>query len=79
MSPPAPAPRPARSWRVVVAVVVGAGAGFIIGAGLYLLLDPWLEAQGGPLEEFQGLVFNLVPGLTVIGGGLGGWWGVRRR
>ena len=40
---------------------------------LYLWLNPALEGRGDWLEEFQGLLFNVVP----LGGGAGGllgWW-----
>ncbi len=74
----APEPQRARSLPIVIGVAIGAILGFAIGAGAYLLLDPWLESQSSLLREMQGLAFNLVPGLTLIGGGLGAWWGVRR-
>lgn len=79
MNNPAPQQRPARSLRIVVAVAIGAIMGFAVGSGSYLLLEPWLEAQSGPLREMQGFAFNLVPGLTVIGGLLGAWWALRQR
>ena len=78
MNIPAPEPQRARSLPIVIGVAVGVIIGFAIGAGAYLLLDPWLEERGGLLREMQGLAFNLVPGLTLVGGGLGAWWGVRR-
>lgn len=72
--------RPAdhRAMRIIGGVIVGAIIGFVIGAGAYFILAPWLENQDGLLREMQGFAFNLVPGLTVVGGGLGAWWGLRR-
>lgn len=61
----------------MLGVTVGTILGFAMGAGAYLLLAPWLEDRGGLLEEWQGFAFNLVPGLTVIGGGIGAWCVVR--
>lgn len=72
-TPPEP-----RSTRIVLGVVVGVIVGFIIGAAAYFLLSPWLETRTGLLREMQGFAFNLVPGLALIGGGLGAWWGLRR-
>jgi len=78
MNTSAPEPQRARFLPIVIGVAIGAILGFAIGAGAYLLLDPWLESSSSPLREMQGFAFNLVPGLTLIGGGLGAWWGVRR-
>ena len=78
MNGPAPEPQRARSLPLVIGAVIGAIIGFALGAGAYLLLDPWLESRSGLLREMQGLAFNLVPGLALIGGGLGAWWAVRR-
>jgi prolipoprotein diacylglyceryltransferase len=68
---------------IIGAAIVGAIIGFIIGAGAYFLLAPWLENQDGLLREMQGFAFNLVPGLTLLGGGVGAgvgaWWASRRR
>ena len=69
----------AETVRIVGGVIVGAVIGFIIGALAYFLIAPWLENQEGLLREMQGFTFNLVPGLTILGGGLGAWWAVRRR
>ncbi|HSO92262.1 MAG TPA: hypothetical protein VLR70_14040 [Arthrobacter sp.] len=38
----------------------------------YLLITPVLEASPGLLRELQGLSWNLVPGLTLLGG-VTGW------
>lgn len=75
-TPPAPQPR---SSRILAGVLVGAVIGFIVGAAAYFILSPWLETRSGVLRELQGFAFNLVPGLTIIGGAFGAWWGVRRR
>jgi cell division protein FtsX len=49
----------------------GAVAGFLLGWGIYALATPALEASDGLIRETQGLVWNLVPLLTVAGGVLG--------
>lgn len=69
-----------RRWlvRTVLGVAAGAAAGFLVAVPVYLLLGPVLESSGGLLRETQGLLWNLVPVLTVIGGGLGWWWTRRR-
>ena len=44
---------------------------------LYLWLNPALEGRDDWLEEFQDLLFNVVP----LGGGAGGhlgWWASRK-
>lgn len=69
----------AGTMRIIGGVIVGGVIGFIIGALAYFLLAPWLEDQSGLLREMQGFTFNLVPGLTILGGALGAWWAVRRR
>jgi len=69
----------ADTMRIIGGVIVGAVIGFILGALAYFLIAPWLENQEGLLREMQGFTFNLVPGLTILGGVLGAWWAVRRR
>ncbi len=69
----------ADTMRIIGGVIVGAVIGFIVGALAYFLIAPWLENQEGLLREMQGFTFNLVPGLTILGGALGAWWAVRRR
>ena len=63
--------------RVVIGVVVGGLVGFALGSSLYLGLTPSLEEATGPLREMQGLLWNLVPLLTLSGAALG-WWVARR-
>ena len=43
---------------------------FAIGAAVYLLANPLLEARGGAVEELQGLLWNVVPLLSVVGSDL---------
>ncbi len=65
-----------RAWRIALAGLAGAGVGLAIGVGLYLVLAPWLESQTGSLREMQGLAWNLVPVLTLLGAGaasFGAW------
>lgn len=57
---------------------MGAILGFAVGAVVYVLLTPTLEASSGILREMQGFSWNLVPGLTVLGAVLG-WVLARRR
>lgn len=59
-------------------MLVGAAVGLAVGAGLYLLVDPVLEDAGGLLEELQGLSWNLVPGLGIVGAVVGTRWRHRR-
>lgn len=63
--------------RSVVAAVVGGLLGFALGSAIYLGLNPVLEESAGLLREMQGLLWNLVPVLTLAGVALG-VWGVRR-
>ncbi len=47
---------------------LGGGAiGFALASTIYLLVTPVLEASTGLLREMQGLSWNLVPALTVLG------------
>ena len=70
-----PVPRP---WAVLLAVVLGALAGFGVGAVAYLAVNPLLEDASGWVRELQGLAWNLVPLLTVGGAALGGVLASRR-
>jgi H+/Cl- antiporter ClcA len=56
---------------------IGAAVGFGVGAAIYLLLAPILEDSSGLVRELQGLLWNLVPLLTVCGA-LAGWLLMRR-
>lgn len=58
--------------RVVLGIVLGGLAGFAIGAGVYLVVNPMLEEASGWVRETQGLLWNLVPFLTVLGAVAGG-------
>lgn len=64
--------------RTFLGAVVGGLLGFAVGSAIYLVLNPLLEESGGLLREMQGLLWNLVPMLTLVGVALG-VWGVRRR
>jgi hypothetical protein len=63
----------------VLGGLIGAVAGFLVGAGVYLLVTPALEASDGLLRELQGLSWNLVPGLAVVGAVVGVLIAQRRR
>lgn len=64
--------------RVAAGVIGGGLLGFAIGAGAYLLLEPVLESATDWVRETQGLAWNLVPLLTVVGAVVGGL-ALRRR
>ncbi len=69
--PPAPQ-RPDPSCRRLWAALGGAVIGFAIAAVFYVQVTPALEACAGWVRELQGLSWNLVPGLTVLGA-ITGW------
>ena len=73
---PHPTPHP---WRSLLAIGIGAAAGFALGALIYVVLAPWLEDQSGWLRELQGMAWNLVPLLTVVGAAVGGVVSATRR
>jgi hypothetical protein len=58
--------------RVALGLVCGGAIGFAVGAVVYVLLNPALEDASGWIRETQGLLWNLVPLLTVLGGLVGG-------
>jgi hypothetical protein len=58
--------------RGALGVVGGGAIGFALGAVVYLLLNPVLEDASGWVRETQGLLWNLVPVLTVLGALAGG-------
>jgi len=58
--------------RVALGVLGGGVVGFAIGAGVYVLVNPMLEGASGWVRETQGLLWNLVPFLTVLGALVGG-------
>lgn len=64
--------------RTFVAAVVGGVLGFAVGSAIYLVVNPVLEGSSGLLREMQGLLWNVVPMLTLVGVALG-VLGVRRR
>jgi tetrahydromethanopterin S-methyltransferase subunit D len=57
--------------RMTLAIIIGALLGGAVGSLIYLSINPVLEASTGPLREMQGLLWNVVPGLTIVGGVLG--------
>lgn len=64
--------------RVLVAIVLGAVAGGLVGALVYEWVAPVLERRTDALREAQGLVWNLVPVLAVLGGFVAGRLAHRR-
>lgn len=59
--------------RKIAGLLVGAVAGLLLGGVVYSLGAPVLERSGGWLRETQGLLWNLVPLLTVLGALVGVW------
>ena len=58
--------------RVALGVIGGGAIGLAVGAALYLLVNPVPENASGWVRETQGLLWNLVPVLTVLGAVVGG-------
>lgn len=58
---------PSRGLRVA-AIVLGAVVGGLLGATVYELVAPVLDRRTDALRDMQGLVWNLVPVLAVVGG-----------
>ncbi len=58
--------------RVVLGILVGGLLGFALGAVVYVVVNPMLEEASGWVRETQGLLWNLVPFLTVLGAAAGG-------
>ena len=59
--------------RSFLSAVVGDLLGLAAESSLYLVLNPVLEESSGLVREMQGLLWNLVPLLTLVGIALG-WW-----
>lgn len=57
----------------LLAGMLGGIAGFAIASVVYLLVNPVLEDSTSWVRELQGMLWNLVPLLTVAGTMLG-WW-----
>jgi H+/Cl- antiporter ClcA len=64
-----------RTWLFIL---IGGVLGLAVATGVYLSLNPVLEQSTGLVREMQGMLWNLVPLLTVLGMVLG-WWFARRR
>lgn len=60
------------SRRAVLGILGGAVIGFAVGALVYSFVNPMLEDASGWLRETQGLLWNLVPFLTVLSALAGG-------
>lgn len=58
--------------RLALGVVGGGAIGFAVGSAVYLLLNPMLEGASGWIRETQGLSWNLVPALSIVGALVGG-------
>lgn len=68
---PSPAPGRRENRRRLWGALGGGTAGFVLASSAYLLITPVLEASPGWVRELQGLSWNLVPGLTLLGGVIG--------
>ncbi|HUX69055.1 MAG TPA: hypothetical protein VMV41_00935 [Cellulomonadaceae bacterium] len=75
--PPPHASHLSPAMRGVVGAALGAGVGLAVGGAIYLSVSPILERSTGIVREAQGLLWNLVPLLTVVGA-LAGWLLLRR-
>ncbi|MGA8248792.1 MAG: hypothetical protein WB797_17930 [Nocardioides sp.] len=64
-----------RTWLFTL---IGGALGLAVATGIYRFLNPVLEASTGLTREMQGMLWNLVPLLTLLGMLLG-WWFARRR
>lgn len=64
--------------KVWGSVLLGGALGLVVGSTVYLSVNPVLERSPGLVRELQGMLWNLVPLLTVAGMVLG-WWLARRR
>ena len=69
---PSRPPRPGSGLRWLWGALGGGAIGFTLASIIYLAITPWLEASTGLVRELQGLSWNLVPALTVLGAVLGG-------
>lgn len=69
---PATPRRPGSGLSWVWGALGGGAIGFAVASMIYLAITPLLEASTGLVRELQGLSWNLVPALTVIGAVLGG-------
>jgi cell division protein FtsX len=74
-SPPTRRGRFAGLWGALIGGVLGFG----VGAAVYLAITPTLESATGLIRELQGLSWNLVPGLTILGAVIGLLIGLARR
>ena len=69
---PSPPRRPGPGLGWLWGALAGGAIGFALASVIYLLITPVLEASTGLVRELQGLSWNLVPALTVLGAVLGG-------
>lgn len=58
--------------RVALGILGGGIVGLAFGAVVYILVNPVLEDASDWVRETQGLLWNLVPFLTVLGALVGG-------
>ena len=66
------------SVRVVAAILLGAVVGGLVGALVYEWIAPVLDRRTDGWREAQGVLWNLVPLLAVLGGFVAGRFAHRR-
>lgn len=64
---------PASTRRVLVGAAAGALAGFAVATALWLALEPVLDRTDTWVRDLQGLLWNVIPLLTVVGALVGLW------
>lgn len=69
---PAPQRRRGSGLGWLWGALAGGAIGFALASVIYLLITPVLEESTGWVRELQGLSWNLVPALTLVGAVLGG-------
>ncbi len=69
---------PHPTWTLMLFALAGAVLGLALGSGLYLIVNPILERASGGVQELQGLLWNVVPGLMAVGAVVGWRTGNRR-
>ena len=67
-----PPPRPGSRLGWLWGAIGGGAIGFAVASIIYLAITPVLEESTGLVRELQGLTWNLVPTMTVLGAVFGG-------
>ena len=64
--------------RIVLGILVGGAVGVLLGWAAYAWGSPMMEESSGLLRDAQGLLWNLVPLLGLLGAVAGGSLARRR-